>query len=185
VNLDWRRLKAVVLESDDWGLCAWVPDEKAFRALADRTRLRIVNLLARGSLCVCDIQRILGQPQSSVSRHLALLKAAGLIRDRRDGMWTFYTLTPWESPLARGVLGAIRTHLGTDADYRRDLDELVNMAVAFFFLPTVFPGAALFCTRGDHPGCVYNCSFCQTPRIFGHPLPFLFPVLLVPFSFFF
>ena len=35
MNLDWRRLKAVVLESDDWGLCAWVPDERAFRSLAD------------------------------------------------------------------------------------------------------------------------------------------------------
>ncbi len=53
------------------------PPPQLFRALADRTRLRIVNLLARGSLCVCDIQRILAQPQSSVSRHLALLKSAG------------------------------------------------------------------------------------------------------------
>src|SRR5512140_2545879 len=98
-----------------------------FRALADRTRLRIVNLLARGSLCVCDIQRILEQPQSSVSRHLALLKSAGLIRDRRDGMRIFYALTAWDSPLARSVLAAIRGHLGTDADYRRDLAELAEL----------------------------------------------------------
>ncbi len=56
-----------------------IPPPRLFRALADRTRLRIVNLLAHGSLCVCDIQRILEQPQSSVSRHLALLKSAGLI----------------------------------------------------------------------------------------------------------
>jgi ArsR family transcriptional regulator len=95
-----------------------------FRALADRTRLRIVNLLARGSLCVCDIQRILEQPQSSVSRHLALLKSAGLIVDRRDGMRTFYALTTWHSPFARGVLGAIRAHLATEGDYRADIDEL-------------------------------------------------------------
>ena len=79
-----------------------------FRALADRTRLRIVNLLSHGSLCVCDIQRLLEQPQSSVSRHLALLKSAGLIRDRRDGMRTFYALTVWDSRLARAVLTAIR-----------------------------------------------------------------------------
>jgi ArsR family transcriptional regulator len=98
-----------------------------FRALADRTRLRIVNLLARGSLCVCDIQRILEQPQSSVSRHLALLKSAGLIVDRRDGMRTFYALTRWESPLARGVLAAIRTHLATEADYGADVDELTRL----------------------------------------------------------
>jgi len=98
-----------------------------FRALADRTRLRIVNLLARGSLCVCDIQRILGQPQSSVSRHLALLKSAGLIRDRRDGMRTFYALTDWNSGLARGVLSAIRGHLAVEGDYARDLEELEQL----------------------------------------------------------
>ena len=98
-----------------------------FHALADRTRLRVVNLLARGSLCVCDIQRILGQPQSSVSRHLALLKSAGLIRDRRDGMRTFYTLTDWDSGLARAVLAAIRLHLGSDPDYREDLDALAHL----------------------------------------------------------
>jgi ArsR family transcriptional regulator len=98
-----------------------------FRALADRTRLRIVNLLARGSLCVCDIQRILAQPQSSVSRHLAILKSAGLIADRRDGMRTFYALTPWDSPLVRAVLAAIRAHLAAGDDYRADLVELAAL----------------------------------------------------------
>jgi ArsR family transcriptional regulator, arsenate/arsenite/antimonite-responsive transcriptional repressor len=98
-----------------------------FRALADRTRLRIVNLLARGSLCVCDIQRILEQPQSSVSRHLALLKSAGLIRDRRDGMRTFYALTAWDTGLARGVLSAIRGHLAVGGDYARDVEELEQL----------------------------------------------------------
>jgi ArsR family transcriptional regulator len=92
-----------------------------FRALADRTRLRIVNLLARGTLCVCDIQHILGQPQSSVSRHLALLKSAGLIRDRRDGMRTFYALADWSAPLAQGVLGTIRAHLAADGQYLEDV----------------------------------------------------------------
>ncbi len=95
-----------------------------FRALADRTRLRIVNLLARGSLCVCDIQRLLEQPQSSVSRHLALLKSAGLIVDRRDGLRTFYALTPPSSPLTRAVLGGIRTHLGGEGEYGADLERL-------------------------------------------------------------
>lgn len=101
--------------------------EHLFRALSDRTRLRIVNLLARGSLCVCDIQRILDQPQSSVSRHLALLKSAGLIDDRRDGMRTFYGLTAWDTPLARGVLAAIRTHLAVEGHYLRDVEELTEL----------------------------------------------------------
>jgi ArsR family transcriptional regulator, arsenate/arsenite/antimonite-responsive transcriptional repressor len=83
-----------------------------------------VNLLARGSLCVCDIQRLLEQPQSSVSRHLAQLKSAGLIRDRRDGMRTFYALTVWDSRLARAVLTAIRANLAADDGYRDDIEEL-------------------------------------------------------------
>ena len=95
-----------------------------FRALGDPTRLRIINLLARGSLCVCDIQRILEQPQSSISRHLALLKSAALIRDRRDGMRTFYALTGWDTPLARGVLAAVRAHLAVEGAYRTDIEEL-------------------------------------------------------------
>jgi ArsR family transcriptional regulator len=103
------------------------PPPQFFRALADRTRLRIVNLLARGTLCVCDIQRILRQPQSSVSRHLALLKSAGLIEDRRDGMRTFYALTPWGTPLARGVLATIRVHLAGEGDYRRDVEIVSEM----------------------------------------------------------
>ena len=98
-----------------------------FHALADRTRLRIVNLLARGSLCVCDIQRILEQPQSSVSRHLALLKSTGLIVDRRDGMRTFYALAASDSRLRRAVIGAIRAHLAVDDEYRTDLDELLRL----------------------------------------------------------
>jgi ArsR family transcriptional regulator, arsenate/arsenite/antimonite-responsive transcriptional repressor len=98
-----------------------------FRALADRTRLRIVNLLTRGSLCVCDVQRILAQPQSSVSRHLALLKSAGLIQDRRDGMRIFYGLTGWDSRLARAVLSAIRAHLASEADYSADIAELTRL----------------------------------------------------------
>lgn len=98
-----------------------------FRALADHTRLRIVNLLARGSLCVCDIQRILKQPQSSVSRHLALLKSAGLIVDRRDGMRTFYALAASDSRLTRAVLGAIRAHVAAEGPYRADLEELTRL----------------------------------------------------------
>jgi ArsR family transcriptional regulator, arsenate/arsenite/antimonite-responsive transcriptional repressor len=98
-----------------------------FRALADRTRLRIVNLLGRGSLCVCDIQRILEQPQSSVSRHLALLKSAGLIADRRDGMRTFYRLTVWQGGLARGILAVVRGHLAVEGDYLNDLEELTEL----------------------------------------------------------
>ena len=98
-----------------------------FRVLADRTRLRIVNLLARGPLCVCNIQHVLGQPQSSVSRHLGLLRASGLTQDRRVGMRTFYELTGWDGGLATGVLDTLRRQLKAQAEFGRDLEVLAAL----------------------------------------------------------
>ena len=65
-----------------------------FRAFSDRTRLRILNLLKPGELCVCDLVRALDLPQPKVSRHLAYLRKAGLVKDRKDGLWMYYTLVP-------------------------------------------------------------------------------------------
>ncbi len=72
-----------------------------FGALADETRLRIVNLLSRGELCVCDIMKILDAPQSKTSRHLATLRHAGLVNGRREGAWMHYSLTEADTPLRR------------------------------------------------------------------------------------
>jgi ArsR family transcriptional regulator len=63
-----------------------------FKALADETRLRILNLLVRGELCVCDIMAVLDIGQSKASRHLAYLRNVGLVDDRRNGVWMYYTL---------------------------------------------------------------------------------------------
>jgi ArsR family transcriptional regulator len=64
----------------------------AFRAFSDRTRLRILSLLRGGELCVCDLIDVLRVPQAKVSRHLAYLRRAGLVRVRKDGLWSYYTL---------------------------------------------------------------------------------------------
>ncbi|MBZ5513398.1 MAG: metalloregulator ArsR/SmtB family transcription factor [Acidobacteriia bacterium] len=66
--------------------------EGYFKALADISRLRIINLLLHGELCGCDIQRVLDAPQPNVSRHLTYLKHAGLVRDRREGFRVYYRL---------------------------------------------------------------------------------------------
>jgi DNA-binding transcriptional ArsR family regulator len=63
---------------------------KLFKALGDPTRLRIVKLLERGELCVCQLMSVLGMGQSRISRHLSILKQAGLIEDRRAGKWVHY-----------------------------------------------------------------------------------------------
>ena len=64
-----------------------------FKALADETRLRILSLLlSEGELCVCDLITALNLPQSTVSRHLALLRKTGWVNDRRYGVWIYYSI---------------------------------------------------------------------------------------------
>lgn len=82
-----------------------------FGAFADETRLRILNLLCVRELCVCDICKILGEIQPKVSRHLAILREAGLLQVRRDGKWKFYSLPNKRSPLQKKLLGCVASCL--------------------------------------------------------------------------
>ena len=66
---------------------------KVFKAVADPTRLKILKLLFGGELCICDIMIALKKPQSSISRNLAILEDAGLIKERKDGKWCHYRLS--------------------------------------------------------------------------------------------
>jgi len=66
--------------------------EKIFKALADRNRLRILKMLEVKPMCVCEITEVLGIAQPSVSRHLGILRDAGLLEDQKDGIWTVYSL---------------------------------------------------------------------------------------------
>lgn len=68
--------------------------DRLFRALSDRTRLRILNLLLTGELCVCDIVSVLGCPQPKASRHLAYLRKVGLVTVRKESVWCYYQLGP-------------------------------------------------------------------------------------------
>ena len=78
------------------------PWSRLLRAVADETRLRIVALLAEGELCVCHVEAALALPQPTVSRHLGVLRAAGVVDARRDGTWVYYRLAPaaWVSAAA-------------------------------------------------------------------------------------
>ncbi len=75
-----------------------------FRAFSDRTRLRILNLIRPGELCVCDLVRVLGVPQPKVSRHLAYLRKAGLVTARREGLWMYYELAPATNSFHRKLM---------------------------------------------------------------------------------
>lgn len=82
-----------------------------FKALAHQTRLRILCLLLDGEVCVCQIMAILKLPQSTASRHLAILKNAGLVEDRRDGTWSHYSLARNSNPLTGQVLHVLGQNL--------------------------------------------------------------------------
>ncbi len=75
-----------------------------FKALADETRLRILSLLSGGELCVCEITKVLDIGQPKASRHLAVLRQAELVVDRREGMWMYYSLAEPRSETQRWIM---------------------------------------------------------------------------------
>jgi ArsR family transcriptional regulator len=65
---------------------------RQFKAFSDETRLRILHLLLKGERCICELMAVLELTQSKVSRHMAYLKNAGFVTDRREGVWMYYSL---------------------------------------------------------------------------------------------
>lgn len=92
-----------------------LPDEallQRFQAVAEETRFRIVRLLAGGERCVCELQDELDAAQSRLSFHLKKLRDAGVVSDRRDGRWVYYSLVPEALEGMRDFLGAVRPEEG-------------------------------------------------------------------------
>ena len=98
--------------------------ENCFKGLADPNRLRIMNLLLHGERCVCDLQRVLDTPQPNVSRHLAYLKHAGLVLDRRDGFRIFYRVVERQDSFLAPFFDLLRTAFARDKTLRSDLRKL-------------------------------------------------------------
>jgi ArsR family transcriptional regulator len=98
--------------------------EHHFKALADVTRLRILNLLLHGELCVCDIQHVLDATQPNVSRHLAYLRNAGLVRDRRDGYRIFYRLADPKDITKQRIYRFLREICADDEQFDADKRQL-------------------------------------------------------------
>lgn len=98
-----------------------------FKCLADETRVRAMLLIAdQGELCVCELMCALGDSQPKVSRHLAQLRSAGLLLDRRQGQWVYYRLNP---ELAAWITDILLTALKANADWLADnTSRLQNMS---------------------------------------------------------
>jgi ArsR family transcriptional regulator len=100
------------------------PIDLLFRALADRTRLRLLNLIAGKEICVCYFVQILEMSQPKISRHLAYLRRAGMVAARRQGRWMHYRLVAPRDTVASAILRETLAHLRQMPDMQKDLAKL-------------------------------------------------------------
>jgi ArsR family transcriptional regulator len=100
------------------------PLTRLFRALGDETRLRIVALLSHGELCVCHLEAALDLNQSTASRHLGILKAAGIVDSRREGTWVYYSITEQEHATVAKALDVLTKTFGAERALRVDHAKL-------------------------------------------------------------
>ena len=104
--------------------------EQYFKALGDSNRLRILNLLLHGELCVCDIQYVLENTQPNISRHLAYLKNSGLVIDRRDGFRIFYRLADQPRASQKLLFQFLREAFKEQDALQRDIKRLRDAIAA-------------------------------------------------------
>jgi ArsR family transcriptional regulator, arsenate/arsenite/antimonite-responsive transcriptional repressor len=102
------------------------PLERLFKALADRTRLRLIHLIADQEVCVCYLVEVLDAPQPKISRHLAYLRRAGIVSARREGKWMHYGLALPSDLHAAAILKAAVDSLKQDKELRRDFERLTK-----------------------------------------------------------
>lgn len=101
--------------------------EKFFAALADRTRLRLLNLMRDGEVCVCFFAEALGTNNPKISRHLAYLKRAGLVKGRRDGKWIHYSLEIPKNTQAEDIFGSLLNSFDADQEMINDRAKLADV----------------------------------------------------------
>src|SRR3954454_18655268 len=114
--------------------------ELFFRALADSTRLRIINLIGDQEVCVCFLVEILKTNQPKISRHLAYLRRAGIVDARREGQWMHYRIVEPPDEEAAKVLKETMGWLEADVEMQRDRDRLLKVCCATR-LPVSIQGA--------------------------------------------
>ena len=100
--------------------------EILFQALGDRTRLRLLNLMSAGEVCVCFFVEALDEPQPKISRHLAFLRKAGLVSARRDAKWMHYSIAMPAHEAARKIFSRTLATLSDDPEMQRDRASLAK-----------------------------------------------------------
>jgi ArsR family transcriptional regulator len=100
--------------------------ERFFQALADNTRLRLLNILGDQEICVCYFVQILGGPQPKISRHLAYLRSAGIVSARREGKWMHYRIAMPPHVGAAQILKQTLLWLSEDKTMQKDRAQLAK-----------------------------------------------------------
>jgi ArsR family transcriptional regulator, arsenate/arsenite/antimonite-responsive transcriptional repressor len=98
-----------------------------YECFCDRTRLRILNLLAQGPLCVCHFQEILGEPQVKISKHLGYLKQRDMVVAERQRNWMIYSLPKKPARELAANLKCLQDCAHSDAVFKRDLKALAKL----------------------------------------------------------
>lgn len=104
--------------------------ELFFAALADRTRLRLLNLMRDGEVCVCFFAETLNTNNPKISRHLSYLKRANLVSGRRDGKWMHYQISEPKNGKALEMFSNLMEILKEDEEMQTDRERLVNVCCA-------------------------------------------------------
>ena len=104
--------------------------EGLFLALADKTRLRLLNLMREDEVCVCYFTEVLGGSQPKISRHLAYLRGAGIVSARREGKWIHYKIEHPKNPFAAALLNDALRWLKSQDEMREDYERLARVCSA-------------------------------------------------------
>jgi len=98
---------------------------KVMKALSDPNRIKIMKMLQKRSMCVCEIQTALQVAQSTTSKHLQILEDAGLIASSKDGLWVYYGVSDGrETPYAASLIGSLRHWLDGDPEIQKMVERL-------------------------------------------------------------
>lgn len=116
--------------------------ELFFNALADRTRLRILNLLGEDEVCVCFFVEVLDTNQPKISRHLAYLRRTGIVATRKEGLWMHYRVQEPKNEDAARIWRDVKIYLSKDKEMQKDRKRLVQVCCADK-LPASVEGAPL------------------------------------------
>src|SRR2546423_12663896 len=101
-----------------------------YHCFCDRTRLRILHLLSKSPLCVCHFQEILGEPQVKISKHLAYLRARGMVKAERHLNWMIYSLPNKPDSELQMNLKCLQDCVQTDPEFQKDLKKLLKLRSA-------------------------------------------------------